>query len=136
MPTIRKSSTAKAKAPLTFAKRSTKPRTRPDDLGKLKTIAKKLLRQFELSLKPLEEASEEAVNLQKTQHELMFGKHSQASVLVMLTDLILKIDQAKMKINSGLPVGDAASFHPDTLNDTDIALIEAFVQRMKNQPTF
>ncbi len=118
-----------------------KRRGKADDLSRLKKIARAMLKQLETRVeeaanptKTVENAPQiEAKTKKKKSDSAPVGRDSPLSTLVTLTELIIKIDQAISKKTSGVS-GDYPAYTGEALTDADVALVEAFVERVRNQP--
>lgn len=138
MKPARKPSVPKAKNTVSLSQTA---KTQPDDVDRLKTIARLLLSKLETSIRQRALAAagkqNEAENLKIMQellqqkHEHMFGaRSSYVSTLVTLTDLLLKLENPEQAANFS---SDIAAYDDSQLSDADVALVDAFVSRMKNQ---
>lgn len=98
------------------------------DTKYLQTVTRKLLHSLENLIERLCVAEGEEYKSLKEAHELLFGqKASLAGTLVILADLLLKLE----KEQAVLPCDNEQEKSAYNLSAVDIALVEAFVQKLK-----
>ncbi len=100
----------------------------PDDMARLKAVTRGLLEKLEKALEEPVALKSDAFDAQTKVHERLFGaKASLASTLVTLADLFLKLE--------GVAPGEDVVTAGRALSEADVALVEAFVQRMQHAET-
>ncbi|MBY0407807.1 MAG: hypothetical protein K2Q01_08945 [Rickettsiales bacterium] len=105
-------------------------RKRKSDLARLRGITRLLIRKLEAAVKKPVEAKPEEDKQEGggvAEHDRVFGaKASLTSTLVVLSDLFLKLE--------GASAGQAAAAEEGVaISDADAALVEAFVQRVRER---
>jgi len=96
----------------------------------LQSITRKMLKSLEAARERLENSNAEILPDIKTSHELLFGKNSLAGALVILSDLLLKLSE-KPEITGAETTEENLL---ETLSAGDIALVDAFVRKLKAIP--
>jgi len=99
-----------------------------NNIEQLKNISRKMLDRLEQALE--EEQANSDPKLKQDAHERMFGvKSSLAATLVTLAELMLRLEQADKTIGDD---NTALNANAQALSASDIALVEAFVGKIKN----
>jgi len=116
-----------------MAKRTSKTTKKPittseSDTLYLQSITRKILKSLEDAREQLENADHEILPDIKTSHELLFGKNSLAGALVILSDLLLKLSEKPEIIDAETAEENLL----ETLSAGDIALVDAFVRKLKD----
>lgn len=110
-----------------------KPRKKPTDIDRMRSVARRLLKRLESEIRQTLPNDGEEIAAREQKYHLMFGSRSTyLSALTSLADLLFKLDQAGgAKSVPAEPVSPAADI---PMEPADVALVEAFVQRIKKQP--
>lgn len=104
--------------------------TSESDMLYLQSITRKMLKSLEAAREQLENANAEILPDIKTSHELLFGKNSLAGALVILSDLLLKLSEKPELSEKEIAEENLL----ETLSAGDIALVDAFVRKLKAIP--
>ena len=104
-----------------------------DDFEHIKVVIRKILAYLEKNLDATPATSEEDV-MQQRVHERIFGvKASLAATLVMLAELMIKLEQGcKIMADKENVLSANQSPHGDALSPADRVLIEAFIGKMQS----
>lgn len=106
----------------------------PDDIERLRTVARLLLRRLEIEVKkrPSRRISADEPEMQKQpeKNDRLFGsKRGYVDTLVTLADLLLKLEQTRTSSVTDQEAPPASI----PMGAADIALVDAFVERMRHQ---
>lgn len=115
---VRKSAPAVAK----------KPRKKPTDIDRMRSVARRLLKKLESEIKQTLPDNEEEISAREKKYHLMFGSRSTyLSTLNSLADVLIKLEAGHAKSSPPEPPP------PDDIpmSPADVALVEHFVNRMK-----
>src|SRR5436190_1357885 len=109
-------------------------KSKKPDIQRLKTVTGKMLDQLEKTLSCRVLKSPKQAEHREKMHEWVFGnKSSLAVTLISLAELILRLEDAEKQTALNSEAGSSAPTR--SLAEADIALIEAFVQRARDQAT-
>jgi len=101
-----------------------------DDVARLKEVIRSLLERIELVLATPLSMDAKTLELQIGLYDRFFGaKVTLASTLTTLADLLLKLDAIEGEKQAALTA------MPSGLSDADVALVEAFVHKMRQTET-
>lgn len=102
--------------------------TADDDIHYLQAVTRKALHSLENVIERLSVAEADDYKSLKETHELLFGqKASLAGTLVILADLLLKLEKEQISLSTDNEP-EKSSYN---LSAVDIALVEAFVKKLK-----
>lgn len=106
----------------------------PDDIERLRTVARLLLRRLEIEVKkrPSRRVSADKPDTQKQpeKSDRLFGsRRGYVDTLVTLADLLLKLEQTGTSSIADQEAPPASI----SMDAADIALVDAFVERMRHQ---
>lgn len=103
-----------------------------DPNQQIRKIMRSILNKIENAMPDLAPpADEKEAKRQTNYHDRVFGKNSLATTLVMLAELLIKLDQAEK--NKQVEVAPNPS--GDAMAPADMALVEAFIRRMQQRET-
>lgn len=110
-----------------------KPRRKPTDIDRMRSVARRLLKKLESETRLKLPDTDEDITAREKKYHLMFGARSTyLSTLNSLADLLFKLEQAgNPKASPAEPAAAAAEI---PMNPADMALVDNFVQRMKSRP--
>ena len=106
----------------------------PDDIERLRTVARLLLRRLEIEVKkrPSRRVSADEPEMQKQpeKSDRLFGsRRGYVDTLVTLADLLLKLEQTKTSSVADQETPPASI----PMDASDIALVDVVVERMRHQ---
>ena len=95
------------------------------EIDRIKRLAQKILRRLECIVEPTNE--EEEMNCKSEQLRLFGDKISLVAAFIMLSEFVLKLDQV-----DGPAAVEKDAPEQTSLSESDIALVEAFIHKIKN----
>jgi len=98
------------------------------DVDRLRDVMRKMLNRLEAALDEMEVFDEAKIKQRSGQYDRLFGsKTSLAETLVMIAELLMKVEV----FQGAREEGQGQQAMAIALPDADVALVEAFVQRMQ-----